>query len=195
MPNENDFDNSIFDPVAEYLALTDQNEDAPQDPREDAREDAAVARILGNLGLTRPGLATYLDDSSLESAVNEWALEPATHRGDSESIFELDEDTREALAGSQEEIVELKAHTSEIDSQTTRVEVTVSLPDRPALRREVIAVVEFTDRDQPIRFPLELENEGSEDFSLYALTGGATVPNPRGRIRNARLEFGLATDN
>ncbi|MFF0544132.1 hypothetical protein ACFYTF_14980 [Nocardia thailandica] len=193
MLNENDPYDSVFDPAAEYLALTEPGGyPAPTDPREIAREDAAVARMMGNLGFTGQGVDAHLEDDAIAAAVDRWNLQTVGTRGSAPTVtlFELDEQTTVAVTGSADDIIELECSVTPADGDTVRIRLLAAITGKPESTGDIVAALHIEGASHAIRFPLRLDVQGSEEMPLYELVGECTMAGPLGRITRARLEIG-----
>lgn len=183
-----------------FLALlagdsaTRRDQERREVPHETRKERAAKARILANLGLRR-GMSNDLELSDIELAetLDQWAFQPVrslphSDRSGSEAIemsTELDDPVvTEILA--RKGSLHLVVSTVDIDGEEVRIEARAALPSAPSIRDDVILASITFPAGHPVTFPLHVHNEGTDEFPLWSLVGGATVP-PQGPVRTAHL--------
>lgn len=161
------------------------------DPHSEQRRQAAVGRILDNLGLQPTDVGTALSDRAINAALTDWAdtaaddLVPAGHRGNAASTASAKtlrvSPVHAAIFG--EHLGETTGLWAKISLQhpepeITRVVAEIALSPEQTPRPDVAIVVALavSGRSTPIRMPLALRNyalPGGEP--MYALLGSASV--------------------
>ncbi|WP_054811451.1 hypothetical protein [Nocardia arizonensis] len=168
-----------------------------EDTRDTPEEQSAKARILANLGLRRDTSGNLrLSDTELAETLEQWALQPVRSlpepdRGGSDAIevaIELDDPVVTEILDGQASL-HLVVSTEDIDGEETRIEARAALPHVPRIHDAVLlAVLTCGVAGHLVSFPLRPHNDGSDDFPLWSLIGGATVP-PYGPVRGVRLRI------
>ncbi|WP_405137796.1 hypothetical protein [Nocardia sp. NBC_01388] len=191
--------NNPPDPFLAALSQYDESSSADEETAgtpylDPAQRAAAQRRVLANLGFRNPNTELSLSDNEIADVMDEWSLqnvrggEAPTGRGDTITV-DIDQTIVPAgMTDDEARTLQLVVTATPVDNHETRISARIALPDNPSPVQVVVIATVIFEGNRPVRFPLQAKNEGTADFPLWTLAGGASIP-AYGRITGAHIDI------